>query len=258
MEPIQGIVAFLDVLGYQNFIDNNSVGKAVEILTNVFTGLKEASVEDYKTRWVKPGVAAKRRFEDVFIQTLSDSIIFHFQTPKGSIPISDWMTFLQIVRVTQRRLFDNGFPARGAVACGQYYFRDGFLVGRPFMEAYRLTQSLEFAGVVLTAEASTRMKGDFKNQNVALRGFAGGVDFLVPMKENREGKFYCLCPLRLGEIQTEILSDVAELVYQSFWQHQKDVPANVDLKITNTIKFWRYWVCRNVQRLPRPVEARKK
>jgi hypothetical protein len=34
------------------------------------------------------------------------------------------------------------------------------------------------------------------------------------------------------------------LVHRAFWQHQKDVPAVVDVKINNTIKFWRYWICR--------------
>jgi len=245
MKATQGIVAFLDILGYQNFIDNNSVEMAVDILTKVFTGLKEASLSDYKNKWAKSGSPARRRFEDVIIQTLSDSIIIHLSTPQEAVSVDDWMTMLQTVRMIHRRLFDNGFPSRGTVASGQYFFRDGFLVGRPFMDSYRLTQSLEFASVVLMPEASTRIKQDFKRQDFNLGSFAGGVDFLAPLKQNREQKLFCLCPLRKSEIGTEVCRDIAGLVHRSFWHHKKDVPADVDAKINNTIKFWRYWICRN-------------
>jgi hypothetical protein len=246
MKAIQGIVAFVDVLGYQNFIDNNDVGKAVEVLTKVFKGLKEAAVKEYSEKWTS-SAAPKRRFEDVVIQTLSDSIIFYLETPERAIRVGDWITFFQLVRVTQRRLFDNGFPSRGAVASGDYYCSAGFLVGRPFMDAYRLTQSLEFAGVVLTPDTFTHIKEDFSGQKCDLRHYPGGVDFLVPMKGNREEKLFCLCPLRRREIGTSILNDIAGLVHGSFWYHQKDVPASVDAKINNTIKFWRYWICRRLE-----------
>ena len=243
MEATEGLVGFLDILGYQNFIDNNSVEKAVDILSNVFKGLKEAVVNDYRSTWAGPA-AANKRFEDVIIQTLSDTIIFHLATPEQDILISDWMTLLQTVRVTQRRLFDNGFPSRGTVASGKFFFGDGFLVGKPFMDAYRLTQSLEFAGVVLTSQTLIRLKADLKKRQKSIQDFVGGVEFLAPLKDGREVKMLCLCPLRRREIGTEVCRDIAGMVHRAFWQHQKDVPASVDMKINNTIKFWRFWICR--------------
>ena len=119
MKPTQGLVAFIDILGYQNFIDNNSVEKAVDILTEVFTGLKDAVIEDYRNSWIKRPDETNKRFEDVTIQTLSDSIILHFPARGAMFPMRDWLTFLQTTRVIQRRLFDNGFPSRGAIASGE-------------------------------------------------------------------------------------------------------------------------------------------
>jgi len=147
IQSTQGIVAFLDILGYQNFIDNNNVKKAVEILDNVFANLKEAVIEDCNKLWTKSdkGLAI---FENVKIQTLSDSIIIHLANSGKTSSWRDWTIVFLTVRIVQRRLFDNGFPSRGAVASGEYFFRDGFLVGLPFMDAYRWTQKLEFAGVV--------------------------------------------------------------------------------------------------------------
>src|ERR1039457_6495452 len=110
MKSTQGLVAFLDILGYQNFIDNNSVEKAVEILDKVFTGLKDAVIEDYRNSWIQRESEKNKRFEDVTIQTLSDSIILHFPIQGTNFPMSDWRTLLQTTRVIQRRLFDNGFP----------------------------------------------------------------------------------------------------------------------------------------------------
>jgi hypothetical protein len=137
MEATEGLVAFLDILGYQNFIDNSSVEKAVDILTDVFSGLKEAVAEDYKNWFKSP--PSDSLVQQVVIQTLSDSIIFHFSTKPKATSVAGWMTLLQAVRITQRRLFDSGFPSRGTVASGKYFFGNGFLVGKPFMNAFRLT-----------------------------------------------------------------------------------------------------------------------
>jgi hypothetical protein len=242
MEATNGIIAFLDILGYQNFIDNNSVEKAVDILTKVFSGLKEAVAEDYKNWFKSP--APIGRVERVVIQTLSDSIIFHLPGERGATSVADWVTLLQAVRITQRRLFENGFPARGTVASGEYFFGNGFLVGRPFMDAFRLTQSLEFAGVVLTPNALTQLKSDWKRDRFALERFRGGVEFLAPLKDGREQKLYCISPLRQSEIGTDACRDVDAMVRRSFWHHQKDVPASVDIKVHNTIKFLTYWIYR--------------
>jgi hypothetical protein len=249
MKPTNGLVAFLDILGYQNFIDNNSVEKAVDILAEVFNGLKDAVIEDYRNSWIKQASESNKRFEDVTIQTLSDSIILHFPIEGKNFPMRDWLTLLQTARVIQRRLFDNGFPSRGAIASGKYFFRDGFLVGRPFMDAYRLSQSLEFVSIAMTPEAFTRFKTDSKFAKSDWVRFPGGVEFLAPVKGNREERLYCLCPLRKNEIGTEACKNLAALVQRSFWRHQKDVPATVDVKVSNTIKFWTYWICRKEESL---------
>ena len=242
MEATEGIVAFLDILGYQNFIDNNSVEKAVDILTKVFSGLKEAVAEDYK-KWF-PRSSSTTLVDSVKVQTLSDSIIFHLAIGPKATSTLNWATLLQTVRITQRRLFDNGFPSRGTIASGRFFFGNGFLVGRPFMDAFRLTQSLEFAGVVLTPNTFKQLKLDWKRAAFPLQKLVAGVEFLAPLKAGREEKLYCLCPLRKNEIGTEACRDIDGMVRRSFWRHQKDVPAAVDAKINNTIKFWRYWICR--------------
>lgn len=246
-----GLVGFYDILGYQNFIDNNSVEKAVEILNGVFTGLKAAVIQDYQNTWSGKASNARRRFDDVVIQTLSDSIILHLPVKQPEFPMSDWLTFLQTSRVIQRRLFDNGFPSRGAIATGKYYCRDGFLVGRPFMDAYRLSQSLEFSGSAMTPEAFQRFKDNAKHEQADWRHFPGGVEFLAPMKGSREEKLYCLCLLRKNEIGTRLSRDVEKMVNRSFWRHDKDVATFVDLKVANTIKFLNYWICRKESSKPR-------
>ena len=48
IKPTRGIVAFLDILGYQNFIENNNVEKAVEILMRAFDGLKDVVLQDIR------------------------------------------------------------------------------------------------------------------------------------------------------------------------------------------------------------------
>jgi len=171
-------------------------------------------------------------------------LILHFPIQGDTFPTRDWLTFLQTTRVIQRRLFDNGFPSRGAIASGKYFFRDGFLVGRPFMDTYRLSQNLEFVGAAMTAECFQRFRLDSKKGRAQWQRFPGGVEFLAPLKGNREEKLYCLCPLRKNEIDSEFSQNIHALVCSSFWRHDKDVPAAVDRKINNTVKFWTYWICR--------------
>ena len=112
------------------------------------------------------------------------------------------------------------------------------------MSSYRLSQSLEFAGTALTPEAFEKFKSDSRRQKAKWQRFPGGVEFLAPLRGNFEQRLYCLCPLRKNEITGELGRDVPSLVRSSFWRHDKDVPAVVDAKLNNTIKFWSYWICR--------------
>jgi hypothetical protein len=246
MKSNNGIVAFLDILGYQNFIDRNDVSVAVAILNDAFANLKELVAEDFKTNWTKVTNNAGLFFDKLIIQTLSDSIILH-------LPVEDddptalafsWATILQCVRVLQRRLFDRGFPSRGAISVGEYYFAEGFLVGKPFMEAYRLSQSLDLAATALTPAAYTQANDAYSKIYKGLSHYKGGAFYLTPLK-GKEESYFLLSPLRPEETASLLQKDLAQWVHQVFWMHEKEAGISVDLKIANTVKFFRFCIIKH-------------
>lgn len=243
LAPKDGIVGFLDILGYQNFIDNNDVSKAVAILAHVFTDLKDAVLERLQENWVKLEKKGAEAFSRLSIHTLSDSTILHLPSTAKSDPALDWLIMLTTSRIIQRRLFDNGFPSRGGISSGKYYFKDGFLIGKPFMEAYRLSQQLEFASIALTPSARDAFFSAIRKAGALPPRYKGAVDYLAPLK-NQELKLYCLSFLRVDEISKIRCADLPKFVASSFWMHGKDVPSEVDKKITNTVKFLTFWICR--------------
>lgn len=242
MKPTPGIVAIIDLLGYQNFVDNNNASDAVTILQDVFSNLKEAVISDYTATWTKATQPDILRFEHLVIQTFSDTIVIHipFEEKKQKQPLT-WLAILQTVRILQRRLFERGFPSRGAIDCGEYFFDNNFLVGKPFMDAYRLGQQLELAGTALTDAAEKRFKRDM---GLIWEKFVGGIHYLAPFKNRVQKNCFLLSILRGNEIDTGLESNLEHFVYASFWKHGKDVPHEVDEKVFQTVKFLRFWLCK--------------
>jgi hypothetical protein len=240
MNSKNGITGFIDILGYQNFIAKNRVSAAVDIISSSLFNLKENVISEINDE-NKGKISSAVTFDLLHIQTLSDSIIIHYPLDElsGFDLLIMWSAVLNFVRRLHQRLWNEGFPSRGAIDYGEYFFEQGFMVGKPFMEAYQLSQRLELAAVALTPNAALLFQRIIEDE-IGPDTYSNARNYLTPVRGGQES-LYMLSP-NTEELIEAAKTDLAQWVYQKFSAHDKDVGLEVDAKIANTVKMCRFWI----------------
>ena len=242
----QGLIAFLDMLGYQNIIDNNDIERISELVSRNLSQLPSA-VRQY----MQDGLAKAAKgthdpqtvtrtttdcLQDIEYRLVSDSILLalpmaNYQTH----PVHTWLAWKLFLNYASRlcaAMFDMGLPVRGAVDYGRFLLDGHCFAGRPIVECYRLSARLDFAGLVLTeaageAYAQLRASHDPRGADPDPAGF----DYLVPMKVGLSSR---LLAVNWWSHRQKPEADVRQAVFDAFRSHKKDVPAPVYSKIQNT------------------------
>jgi len=163
-----GIVAFFDIMGYQNIIDNNDIGPVTQIISGTLKKLP--SQVEHSVKLLYEGemrtYAEAEIFSHIETRLISDCLLI-------SGPIADghprrmmfcW-AFILYVRQLCYNMFRSGLPVRGAVDCGTFYLDGTCFAGKPIINCYRLAAQLNLSGVVLTETA----RGDFGGHNTDIQ-----------------------------------------------------------------------------------------
>lgn len=257
-----GMVAFLDILGYANLAKTASE----RVIFDVMSALKQAQDE---TARLMPDLDLPEDvrvqlgmcdIDDVKLINISDSIILHsrrpFANPFGPRgperqELCEAFAVYRFVKLCNHIwsiLFERGLPLRGAISFGTFYWNhETMLAGQPFIEAHEESEGLSFSGLIFAegALSAIRNRASFLFQ----KDCPSGMRFLtrrmpVPVKKTLPDKRTVDESLP-RDIVVPDLPDMpdeklAEYVRERFGAHDKktDLP-RVQAIIKNTIDVLR-------------------
>jgi hypothetical protein len=231
-----GLIAFFDILGYQNIIDNNDISEVAQLIDNLLVDLPNKAKE--KSKWFGEGIPKEEDvLSDLYTMVISDSIIIAKPMPKTFS--EDWgFTYLTWVfgKYCESLLdfaFENGLPLRGAIDYGEYYLNRNCFAGKPIIDCYRMSHMLNFSGCILTPTLSDRYHSIKNKETLRYYSENLGFPYLCPLKDNKNQRFFTIC---WCEKVTQI-NDLREYVFKSFSKHYKDVSGSTITKLDET-ELW--------------------
>lgn len=167
IKPQKGIIGVYDILGYKDFLNNNSFDTAIKDIDNVLKTI--ANSDEYIKNKVFDIFMKSPNANEMLIKKLlhqmkwfifSDTIIQVSTFKKDERPGSKynkWLTFLIASLTLNYRMLKSGLPLRGAITTGNFLFRKLCFAGKPIIEAYELANSLNLSACVITEEAYNKV-----------------------------------------------------------------------------------------------------
>lgn len=248
MEIQHGIVAYVDILGYQNLIDNNElieigeiIQKILKIGDDVTESLKEKIIELFQ---LSENESWKNIFpNDItnFIrnQVISDSIVFtgEFSDEMKNnmrVKVIHLMLFVLAMQELCKLSFKNGIVLRGAIDYGEYIFKDKIFASKAIITAYRTSELLDFSGIVLCDNfGSNFFKDDIEPAIQSIIDiFTSEVNCPIRSTGATEKKLRVIDWTDALEESDKI--NLRQYLFNSFSMHNKDINQSVIRKITNT------------------------
>lgn len=239
MDKKIGLVAFFDILGYQNFLEKNEPEIAAEIIAEFIENLKSFQSETYLTIMAPMRDSVKPIIEKIVPIVISDSILLTLETDKGNKReyADTQATFLLYCTRFFKELFLYGLPPRGAIEYGEYVLIENqIFAGRPIVRAFQSATNLDLAACQVSDSL-----GDLPQ---SLRNVAY-TNYNTPLRTGEEKELVLLMPFNLRDDEKDELTlnkipDVKQFIMRSFCAHYKMINREVQKKISNTEFFLRY------------------
>jgi hypothetical protein len=245
-----GIIGYFDILGYQNFLINNPLKYCVEVIEDVLIKIPE-EIKDDRFAWHGRSNDIHKDIEEYFknhcnITFISDTIIFFFDFDSiedvNLIPI-----FLHQILVYllffQKNTFEEGFPMRGCMDYGSFYYNNkdnkNIIAGETIINCYHESNNLNFSGLVMTDKLYDHYKRN-------------GKKFVDKIFDKKIVDKY-LVNTKIGECKKYLVNfildfqrnDLRQYIFECFSNHNKEINDNVMEKIYNTEKTMRYFIYNN-------------
>lgn len=233
-----GVIAYFDILGYQNFLENNNSAsdtalKVLDFIRNHPSRVAQAQSSLWR---VEAPTVKQEIINGCKSLILSDTIIISILYPESAD--ENWkfwaMSYLMAVAGTLfGDMFIYGLPMRGVIIEGDFVFVDTCMAGKAIVDAHRLCQSLDFSGIVFHESLKAIVP------NRISKGYA--VPYVSPLNNSTELRLYHFNWLAFYGMEAlkPYRADIEFWVNQSFWEHGKDCPLSVDSKLQNTTKLFR-------------------
>ncbi|MDW7761502.1 MAG: hypothetical protein SCM96_12830 [Acidobacteriota bacterium] len=242
IETQHGVVAFLDILGYANFLENNEPEVAAQTVLDFLTTVPKRTIDTLldilSTKSTRKEI--EQQLGDLKWLVFSDSILLTCPYPNDADPkqksLSWLMSFFSLI-ITCRHLLDSGLPVRGGVSCGKFFVKEYCFAGRCIVAAHALASSLDLAAVALDDSAKKELDNLKARKYFNIIGKIT-IPYLVPLKGGASVKRIVLPP-SFPQIRFDN-PDLRQVVAESFWRHNKDVPPSVLGKLYNTEMFLRF------------------
>jgi hypothetical protein len=247
-----GLVAFFDILGYQNFLENNEPEIAAEKISEFLKSLSRFKGEQF-LEIVRKTISDRNEVVD-YIKTInekinylsiSDAILLTLEADKNEgkqIYLFNSAIFLAYCTILHKELFVYGLPTRGAIEYGEYILIDNqMFAGRPIVNAYRTAMELNLSACLVSKSVNLQSPEWDKFKNILF------VEYITPLVTGEEKELALLFPLPgLGVDNQHSLSqpDIKQFIIKSFSAHNKMINKKVQNKISNTEYFFRY--CRTI------------
>jgi hypothetical protein len=237
----EGFIGFFDILGYQNFMENNDLTEPLIEIVNKIQSINEKVRLDFFGKEKPEGFY--QMAEKINSISLSDTVIFHMECDylNAKDRFLAFFVFCLMCNQLQKIMFEFGLPLRGVIDSGKYYIEEKLIAGKIFMKAFTINKDLEIATCVLGDEAQkihdeiTRTKGVIENGFFLLYPKLL-TEYQVPCKSISSKKMIALNNLFL------LFSDIEirQYVYNSFWKHNKTIDEKTEKKVNNTEQYFRF------------------
>lgn len=253
-------VAFLDILGFSNFIRENSHAGVITAYQAIFRSLIDFTLAEVaeqiseKSLWLKSMGDPENiddlepKLDNVTINcvTMSDSIILS----TSGCDFKDFLVLIATVRNLMARTLYFGFPLRGAIAQGMLTL-DGDvpsagsnithyqMLGLPIVEAANLEKQQNWSGCAIHRSVVDKVGINIARLDPVMVTF-----YDVPIKEDFDNPSKPLAKLMpvvnwVYGIEDKDKSKVDEKsIRAAFAAYGKGMSANVEAMVCNTIKFF--------------------
>jgi hypothetical protein len=241
----KGIICFFDILGYQNIINNNSIYECAKIIKNVLVGMPKTVKEDVFKYISNNENVMTKTFETIIKNNLniimvSDSMILLFDIDE-TINF-DYIIIIALAYITRlfSKSFELGFPMRGCIDVGQFYYYENVFAGDSIVRTYNECNKLDFSGVVITdkmQECIERVNRNFKkilDERV--------LKYLSPLKNGIEEYKFILKWFNNDDYTKNY--DVRQYVFNSFQKYNKDISISALRKLNNTENTLRFFLAK--------------
>ncbi len=216
IEVKSGYVAFFDILGYREMTSQQDFKTVIEVLQQAKTDAEKL---------ISAARAATENL-DYELFTFGDSMIVFCAIKNELSPLEADRIFPIYLRSLFARMFNRGMPMRGAIAKGEFYFKDKSYAGRPLNEAYEYANSLEFAGCVLAPSAEDLVVDSNPDLDLAEESYFKKVS--VPIKNQGSQELYVM--------KQSVKANRQDIV-KAFQEHGKSIMPAVLPKLNNTVQI---------------------
>lgn len=242
MDKKTGLVAFFDILGYQNFLEKNEPEIAAEKIAELMKKLKTFRSEallKFFAGFNEAESIVKPLLEKLIYLVISDAILLTLETDMGNkLDYENSRTlFLVYCCKLFKELFIYGLPVRGAIEYGEFVLVENqMFAGRPIVHAYQSAIDLD-----LSACRVSKSVGDLPPM---LKNFIY-LNYNTPLRTGEEKEWVLLTPFvfrddKEDKVTLERITDLKQFVTGSFCAHNKMINKEVQKKILNTEFFLRY------------------
>jgi hypothetical protein len=246
----KGVICVFDILGYKNFLVNNSLYECADKIRNVILKTPDNVKKSLLEMFQKDEESVKLRnntnkfFEARFQYiVVSDTIILIFDISdfNGELE-SDLYKFVSLAYITdfKNESFINGFPMRGCIDIGEVYYYDNVFAGKTIVKCFNESEKINLSGLLLTENAFNNLK-EHSNEFTKVYLDKYIHDYNVPMKNNIEEKKHIIDWIR----NRDDINDLRQNIFESFNAHNKEINLSVMEKINNTENMCRYLLMKN-------------
>ena len=231
------IIAVFDILGFQALIENNISNKRKYdelisyLMSNELLGKQVPKMLNRLNRLNRLYNRENYLIDNVekrsHILVISDSIVSVFLLEGldeiKKINIIHWF-INSICSTILIQMFEYGLPLRGAIEHGECFIQERVVIGKPFINAHKKANQLEFSGAVVSNDVYNLLLGKTSNLDFDCKMTA------APLKLNPENREVCIDWYNKHKKE----NDIRDFVYNSFSMHNKHVSPSVMAKLTNT------------------------
>jgi hypothetical protein len=240
---MNGLIAFFDTLGYQSFLENNSgedsALKVFDLISKTPHRVKDEFLE-YMRKIPNVGGEFAQTISGINHLVFSDTVLLSINYPVGAG--ASWrfaaLTNLSVVAGELcADMFSEGLPMRGGVIEGEFFIKEGCVAGRAIVDAYKLCELLDFAGLVYSPTLVPQPPSPLD-----LKTFENHfIPYLSPLNNSKEQKLTHFNWVHCFDktAKSDFLSDIEQFVHRAFWAHRKDCSLSADIKLRNTVKLCR-------------------
>lgn len=238
----KGVVCFFDILGYQNIIKQDNYELASNVIENILYKVPTKALESTKQLFNNKNIALL----DAAISSIqkskpiivSDSILYVLPLTGKKTDQFKLLVFIIYMAHFIRMNFESGLPLRGAIDFGEVYIHKNSFAGSSIVDTYTLSSKMEYSGCILTDRFMEMFNHVlFPELESAASGFH--VKILSPFKDGNKLMYNLnwVNPFpKFGNFDKE----VRQYIFDSFFEHNKDVSDKEIEKINNTEKLIRY------------------